>query len=108
MGHLRCQIGSSLTNLNLSVSSGSYCTSEIVGFRVMVTHFYTVRLLTHVHCKPRLFFLHSFIVTMLYCLRTSFTGVMKDWADKYHVWGTRHEVTFKAKLAIIQTHVFAH
>ncbi len=38
-GHLWCQMCSSLTNLNLSVSSGSYCTSEIVGSRVMVTHF---------------------------------------------------------------------
>ncbi len=33
-GHLRCQIGSSLTHLALSASSGSYCTSAIVGFSV--------------------------------------------------------------------------
>ncbi len=37
-GHLWCQISSSLTKLNLSVSNGSYCTSIIVGSRVMVTH----------------------------------------------------------------------
>ncbi len=37
-GHLWCQISSSLPKLSLSVSSGSYCTSEIVGPRVMVTH----------------------------------------------------------------------
>ncbi len=37
-GHLWCQISSSLTKLSLSVSSGSYYTSEIVGCRVMVTH----------------------------------------------------------------------
>ncbi len=36
--HLWCQISSSLTNLGLSVSSGSYCTSEIVGSRVTVTY----------------------------------------------------------------------
>ncbi len=33
-GHLWCQICSSLTNLSFSVSSGSYCTSIIVGSRV--------------------------------------------------------------------------
>ncbi len=33
-GHSRCQIGSSLTKLSLSVSSGRYCTSVIVGSRV--------------------------------------------------------------------------
>ncbi len=33
-GHLWCQIGSSLTNLSLIVSNGSYCTSAIVGFSV--------------------------------------------------------------------------
>ncbi len=37
-GHLWCQIISSLTKLSLSASSGSYCTSEIVGSRAMVTH----------------------------------------------------------------------
>ncbi len=37
-GHLWCQISSSLTKLSLSVSSGSYCTSETVGSRIMVTH----------------------------------------------------------------------
>ncbi len=36
-GHLWCQIGSSLTNLGLKVSSGCYYTSAIVGSRVMVT-----------------------------------------------------------------------
>ncbi len=48
----------------------------------------TVRLLTHVLCKPTHFFFHSFIAIMHYCLQTSFNSVMKDWADKYHVWGT--------------------
>ncbi len=33
-GHLWCQMCSSLTNLSLSFSSGSYCTSVIVGSRV--------------------------------------------------------------------------
>ncbi len=37
-GHLWCQISSSLIELSLSVSNGSYCTSIIVGSRVMVTH----------------------------------------------------------------------
>ncbi len=32
------QIGSTLTNWGLNVSSGGYCTSEIAGSRVMVTH----------------------------------------------------------------------
>ncbi len=49
---------------------------------------YTVRLLTHAHCKPTHLFFHSFIATMSYPLQTSFNSVMKDWADKYHVWGT--------------------
>ncbi len=33
-GHIWCQMCSSLTNLSLSVSSGSYWTSVIVGARV--------------------------------------------------------------------------
>ncbi len=37
-GHLWCQISSGSTKLSLNVSSGSYCTSIIVGYRVMVTH----------------------------------------------------------------------
>ncbi len=48
-GHLWCQICSSLTNLSLSVSSGSYCTSKIAGSRVysntlatLFTHYPTV------------------------------------------------------------------
>ncbi len=48
-GHLWCQMCSSLTNLNLSVSSGSYCTSLIVGSGVysntlatLFTHYPTV------------------------------------------------------------------
>ncbi len=48
----------------------------------------TVRLLTHVLCKPTHFFFHSFIATMSCSLQTSFHSLMKDWADKYHVWGT--------------------
>ncbi len=48
----------------------------------------TVRLLTHVLCKPTHFFFHSFIATMSYSLQTSFNSVMKDRAEKYHVWGT--------------------
>ncbi len=48
----------------------------------------TVRLLTHVLCKPTHFFFHPFIVTMSYSLQTSSNSLMKDWADKYHVWGT--------------------
>ncbi len=43
----------------------------------------TVRLLTHVHCKPTHFFFHSFLATMSYTLQTSFNSLMKDWADKY-------------------------
>ncbi len=49
---------------------------------------YTVRLLTHILCKPTHLFFHPFITTMSYPLQTSFNSVMKDWADKYHVWGT--------------------
>ncbi len=48
----------------------------------------TVRLLTHVLCKPTHFFFHSSIATMSYSLPTSFNSLIKDWADKYHVWGT--------------------
>ncbi len=49
---------------------------------------YTVRLLTHVLCKPTHFFFHSFIAIMSCFLQTSFSSLMKDWPDKYHVWGT--------------------
>ncbi len=70
---LRCPIGSTLTKLSLSFSSGCYC---------------TVRLLTHVLCKPTHFLFHSFIATMSYCLQTSFISVRKGRADKHHVWGT--------------------
>ncbi len=45
---------------------------------------HTVRLLTHVLCKPTHFCFHSFIATMSYSLQTSFGSVMKDCADKYH------------------------
>ncbi len=69
---------------------------------------HTMRLLTHVLCKPTHFFFPSFIATMLYFFQTSFNSVMKDWADKYDVWGTPHEVTFEVKPAIIQTRVFPH
>ncbi len=48
----------------------------------------TVRLLTHVLCKPTHFFFDSFIAIMSYYLQTSLNSLMKDWADKYHVWGT--------------------
>ncbi len=65
----------------------------------------TVRWLTHVLCKPTQFFFHSFIATMPYSLQTSFYSVMKDWADKYHAWGTLHEVTFKVKLPIISSDI---
>ncbi len=39
-------------------------------------------------CKPTHFFFHSFIATTSYSLQASFNSVMKDWADKNHVWGT--------------------
>ncbi len=48
-GHLWCQMCSSLTNLNFSVSGSSYCTSIIVGSRdysnalaTLFTHYPTV------------------------------------------------------------------
>ncbi len=46
---------------------------------------HTVRLLTHVLCKPTHFFFLSFIAAISYSPQTSFNSVMKDWADKYHV-----------------------
>ncbi len=56
--------------------------------RATLTHFLlcekdstnTVRLLTHVLCKPTHFFFHSFIATKSYYLQTSFISVMEDWA----------------------------
>ncbi len=48
----------------------------------------TVRLLTHVLCKPPLFFFQLFIPTKSDSLQTNISSAMKDWADKYHVWGT--------------------
>ncbi len=41
----------------------------------------TVRLLTHVHCKPTYFVFHSFKADMPYSLQTNFVRVIKDWAD---------------------------
>ncbi len=48
----------------------------------------TVRLLTHVLCKPTHFFFHSFKATMSFSLQTNFNSVMKDWTDKFHALGT--------------------
>ncbi len=59
-----------------------------VKFRVCSRPVCTVRLLTNVLCKPTHFFFHSCIATMSYPPQTSFSSLMKDWADKYHVWGT--------------------
>ncbi len=54
---------------------------------LMVNHVsYTVRLLTHVPCKPTHFFVHSFVATMSYSLQTSFYSGKEDWTDKFHVW----------------------
>ncbi len=63
------------------------CTPYVV-YIGPVFHNSTVRLLTHVLCKPTHFFYHSFISIMSYSLQTSFNSVMKDWADKCHVRGT--------------------
>ncbi len=63
----------------------------------------TVRLLTHVHCKPTHFFFHSFIATISYSPQTSFNSGMKDWVDKYHVWGTPTRSYFRPNSQIIQT-----
>ncbi len=57
-------------------------------YNIMYIYIYTVRLLTHVLCKSTQFFFHSFIATMLYSPQTSVNSVMKDWANKYHVWST--------------------
>ncbi len=62
------------------------CTIVLRPLDHMLKH--TVRLLTHVPCKPTYFFFHSFIVTMSYSLQTSFNRVMEDWPVKYHVWGS--------------------
>ncbi len=51
----------------------------------MVRQLLTVHLLTHVLCKPTHFYFHSFIATISYSLQINLSGVMKDWADKYHV-----------------------
>ncbi len=38
----------------------------------------TVRLLTHILCKPTHFFFDSSKATISYCLQTSFNSVVKD------------------------------
>ncbi len=43
---------------------------------------------THVLCKPTHFFFQLLIDRMSNYIQTSFTGAMKDWTDKYHLWGT--------------------
>ncbi len=70
-------------------------------------HAYTVRLLTHVLCKPTHFFFHSFIATMSYSLQTSFNSLMKDCADKYHVWGTPTRSPSRSNSRLFK-HVFFH
>ncbi len=60
---------------------------ESLQARYDTTYIYTVRLLTHVHCKPTHFVFHSFKADMPYSLQTNFVSVTKDWANKYHVWG---------------------
>ncbi len=60
--------------------------ANIIVLKTFIRH--TVRLLTHVLCKPTHFFFHSFIATMSYSRQTSFNSLPKDWADKYLVWGT--------------------
>ncbi len=48
----------------------------------------TVRLLTHVLCKPTHSFFKLFIATMYNSLQTSFSRFMKNWPNMGHVWGT--------------------
>ncbi len=77
---------------NILCSTCLACNSVPNNWQICVnkglTYLLTARLLTHVPCKPTHFFFHSFIATISYSLQTSFSSVMKDWADKYHVWGT--------------------
>ncbi len=51
-------------------------------------HNHAVSVLTHVPRKPTHSFFQRFMATMSNFLQTSFNRVMKDWHDKYHVWGT--------------------
>ncbi len=69
-------------NPNIATEKCTFWSGVKIGQR------YTVRLLTHVLCKPMHFVFHSFIAYMSYSLQTSFKSVMKDWADKHHVKGT--------------------
>ncbi len=43
----------------------------------------TVRLLTHVHCKPTHFFFLSFIATISYCLQTSFNSFQAEMMETF-------------------------
>ncbi len=64
----------------------------------------TVRLPTHVLCKPTHFFFNSFIATMPYSLQTSFNSGMKDWTDKFHALGTPTRSSSRSNaLELIQT-----
>ncbi len=65
----------------------SFCKVETQGKMLVHLQGSTVRLLTHVLCKPTHFFFHLFIATMSYSLQTSFISVMEGWADKFHAWG---------------------
>ncbi len=56
----------------------------------------TLCLLTHVLCKPTHLFFHLLIDTMSFTLQTRFSSVMKDWADKYHIWGTPTRSPFRS------------
>ncbi len=55
---------------------------EVPGVKVVcVTQIHTVRLLTHVHCKPTHFVFQLVKATMSNSLQTSFNRVMHDWPD---------------------------
>ncbi len=69
---------------------------------------HTVRLLTHVLCKPTHFFFHSFIATISYSPQISFSSVMKDWADKYHVRGTPTRSPSRLNSQLFEHAFFSH
>ncbi len=90
------QSKASATSLYVSLSAyllkKPFCISRTFSFDAVLPrisagrHLYcTVRLLTHVLCKPTHFFFHSFMADMSYFLQTNFSSVMKDRSDKYHV-----------------------
>ncbi len=73
----------------------------LVRFPSSLMHFWLATYSAFANSEPTHFFFHLLIATTFNCLQTSINRCMKDWQNKYP-----HKITFKVKVAIIQTRFF--